>query len=54
MSNLKMILLLVVGAVVLWGAPALADQELIVSAAASLTNAFPERVTAFRETPSRR
>ena len=42
MSKLKMILLLVTGAVVLWGAPALADQELTVSAAASLTNAFPE------------
>jgi molybdate transport system substrate-binding protein len=39
---MKKILLLAAAAVILWGAPALADQELTVSAAASLTNAFPE------------
>ena len=50
MSKLKMILLLVAGAVVLWGAPALADQELMVSAAASLTNALREVAGQFEKT----
>lgn len=42
MAKVKLLFMLLLGAAVLWGAPALADQELIVSAAASLTNAFPE------------
>ncbi len=42
MSKVKVFFILLLGAVVLCGAPAFADQELIVSAAASLTNAFPE------------
>ena len=50
MSKLKMILWLVAGAVVLWGAPALADQELMVSAAASLTNALREVAGQFEKT----
>ena len=50
MRNLKMILWLVAGAVVLWGAPALADQELTVSAAASLTNALKEVAGQFEKT----
>jgi molybdate transport system substrate-binding protein len=50
MSKLTMILLLVAGAVVLWGAPALADQELMVAAAASLTNAMKEVAGQFDKT----
>ena len=50
MSKLKIILLLITGAVVLWGAPALADQELTVSAAASLTNALKEVAGQFEKT----
>jgi molybdate transport system substrate-binding protein len=46
----KMILCLMAGAVILWGAPALADQELIVSAAASLTNAMKEVSAQFEKT----
>ncbi|MFA5110223.1 MAG: molybdate ABC transporter substrate-binding protein [Desulfobaccales bacterium] len=42
MTKIKMLVVLWLGALVLWGAPVHADQELIVSAAASLTNAFPE------------
>jgi molybdate transport system substrate-binding protein len=42
MTKMKLLFVLWLGAVVLWGAPAYGDQELIVSAAASLTNAFPE------------
>ncbi len=42
MANLKSITILLWGAMIIWAAPAYADQELIVSAAASLTNAFPE------------
>jgi molybdate transport system substrate-binding protein len=41
MTKIKLLFVLLLGAVVLWGAPAYGDQELIVSAAASLTNAFP-------------
>jgi molybdate transport system substrate-binding protein len=41
-KNIKQLIVLSLGAVVLWGAPAYGDQELTVSAAASLTNAFPE------------
>ena len=50
MTKLTMILWLVAGAVVLWGRPALADQELIVSAAASLTNAMKEVAGHFEKT----
>jgi molybdate transport system substrate-binding protein len=42
MTKSKLLFVFLLGAVVLWGAPAYADQELTVSAAASLTNAFPE------------
>lgn len=42
MTKIKLFFVILLGAVVLWGAPAYGDQELIVSAAASLTNAFPE------------
>jgi molybdate transport system substrate-binding protein len=42
MAKFKVFFLVAAGAMALWGAPAAADQELIVSAAASLTNAFPE------------
>jgi molybdate transport system substrate-binding protein len=42
MTKIKLLFVLLLGAVVLWGAPAYADQELTVSAAASLTNALPE------------
>ncbi|MFA4902625.1 MAG: molybdate ABC transporter substrate-binding protein [Desulfobaccales bacterium] len=42
MTKIKLLFVLWLGAVVLWGAPAYGGQELIVSAAASLTNAFPE------------
>jgi len=42
MNKIKPLFVLLLSAVVLWGAPAYGDQELIVSAAASLTNAFPE------------
>jgi len=42
MSRVKLISLLVVSAALIWCQPAHADSELIVSAAASLTNAFPE------------
>jgi molybdate transport system substrate-binding protein len=40
MNNLKLLGALLLSAAVLWGGPAAADQELIVSAAASLTNAM--------------
>jgi molybdate transport system substrate-binding protein len=42
MTKIKLLFVLWLGAMVLWGAPAYGDQELIVSAAASLTNALPE------------
>jgi molybdate transport system substrate-binding protein len=42
MTKIKLLFVFLFGAVLLWGAPAAADQELIVSAAASLTSAFPE------------
>jgi molybdate transport system substrate-binding protein len=50
MMKHKIIFLLVAGAMVLWGAPAAADQELIVSAAASLTNALKEVAGQFEKT----
>jgi len=40
MTKLKLIFVLLLGVVVVWGTPAFAAQELIVSAAASLTNAM--------------
>ncbi|MEJ2673332.1 MAG: molybdate ABC transporter substrate-binding protein, partial [Deltaproteobacteria bacterium] len=40
MTKMKLILVLLLGVVLAWGTPALAAQELIVSAAASLTNAM--------------
>ena len=42
MTKIKLLYMLFLGAVVLWSAPAYGNQELIVSAAASLTNALPE------------
>jgi molybdate transport system substrate-binding protein len=42
MTKIKLLFVLLLGAVVLWGVPAYGDQELTISAAASLTNAFPE------------
>lgn len=50
MTNRKLIVLLVAGAVVFWSAPALADQELMVAAAASLTNALKEVAGHFEKT----
>jgi molybdate transport system substrate-binding protein len=50
MNKLKIILSLIAGAVVLWGAPALAGQELMVAAAASLTNALREVAGQFEKT----
>lgn len=50
MTKLKMIFLLAAGAVTLWGSSAVADQELIVAAAASLTNAMKEVAMAFEKT----
>jgi molybdate transport system substrate-binding protein len=50
MMKRNIIFLLVAGAMVLGGAPAAADQELIVSAAASLTNALKEVAGAFEKT----
>lgn len=50
MTNLKSGILLLLGAMILWAAPASADQELIVSAAASLTNVLPEAAGQFEKT----
>jgi molybdate transport system substrate-binding protein len=50
MVNLKLFFGLWLGALVVWGAPAYAGQELIVSAAASLTNALKEVAGAFEKT----
>ena len=50
MTNLKSIIMLLLGAMLIWQAPALADQELIVSAAASLTNALKEVAGQFEKT----
>jgi molybdate transport system substrate-binding protein len=47
---MKKILLLVAAAVMLWGVPALADQELTVAAAASLSNALKEVAGQFETT----
>ena len=50
MTNLKSIIMLLLGAMIIWTAPAYADQELIVSAAASLTNALKEVAGQFEKT----
>ncbi len=50
MTKCIKIFLLVAGAMGLWGTPAAADQELIISAAASLTNALKEVAGAFEKT----
>lgn len=50
MTNLKSIIMLLLGVMLIWPAPALADQELIVSAAASLTNAMKEAAGQFEAT----
>jgi molybdate transport system substrate-binding protein len=46
----KLLCVTLLGAAVLWGGPAAAEQELIVSAAASLTNAMKEVAGAFEKT----
>ena len=50
MTNLKSIIMLLLGAMIIWQTPALAEQELIVSAAASLTNAMKEAAGQFETT----
>jgi molybdate transport system substrate-binding protein len=50
MINLKSIIMLLLGAMLIWQAPARADQELVVSAAASLTNAMKEAAGQFEAT----
>ena len=50
MTNLKSIIMLLLGTMIIWQAPARADQELIVSAAASLTNAMREVAGQFETT----
>lgn len=50
MTKLKSIIMLFLGAMIIWQAPALADEELIVSAAASLTNALKEAAGQFEKT----
>jgi molybdate transport system substrate-binding protein len=50
MTNLKSIILLLLGALVILASPAYGDQELIVSAAASLTNALKEAAGKFEAT----
>jgi molybdate transport system substrate-binding protein len=50
MTKVKLVFLLGLGALILGGTPASADQELIVSAAASLTNALKEVAAAFEKT----
>ncbi len=50
MNDLKSIFTLLLGTLIIWAAPALADQELIVSAAASLTNALKEVAGQFEKT----
>ncbi len=49
MANLKSIIVLLLS-IILWAAPASADQELIVSGAASLTNALKEVAGQFEQT----
>jgi molybdate transport system substrate-binding protein len=50
MTKIKLFFVLWLGAVVLWGMPASADQELMVSAAASLTNAMKAVAVNFETT----
>ncbi len=50
MTNLKSIIIVLWGALLVSAAPAFANQELIVSAAASLTNALPEVAGQFEKT----
>jgi molybdate transport system substrate-binding protein len=50
MMKRKLLVWLVAGALVLWGAPALAGQELMVAAAASLTNALKKVAGQFEKT----
>ncbi len=50
MANLKSIMMLLLGAMLIRATPAYADQELIVSAAASLTNALKEVAGQFENT----
>jgi molybdate transport system substrate-binding protein len=50
MTKIKLLCVLSLGAVVLWGVPAYGDQELTVSAAASLTNALKEVAGQFEKT----
>ncbi len=50
MANLKSIMMLLLGAMLIRVTPAYADQELIVSAAASLTNALKEVAGQFENT----
>jgi molybdate transport system substrate-binding protein len=49
-SKVKLLLVILLGVVLLWGTPAAAEQELIVSAAASLTNAMREVAAQFEKT----
>ena len=49
MTDLKSIIMLFLGAMIIWAAPAQADQELIVSAAASLTNALQDAAGQFEK-----
>jgi molybdate transport system substrate-binding protein len=51
-TKIKLLAMLLVGAIVLWGTPASAEQELIVSAAASLTDAMKEVAAQFEKTHS--
>jgi molybdate transport system substrate-binding protein len=50
MAHLKFCCVFLLGALLLWGAPAHAGQELILSAAASLTNAMKEVAAQFEKT----
>jgi molybdate transport system substrate-binding protein len=50
MTKIKLLFVLWLGAVVFWGVPAYGDQELIVSAAASLTNSLKEVAGQFEKT----
>jgi molybdate transport system substrate-binding protein len=49
-TTVKLLFVLLLSAAVLWGAPAFAHQELIVSAAASLTNAMKEAARQYEKT----
>jgi molybdate transport system substrate-binding protein len=50
MTRMKLLFVFLLGVVVLWETPAVAGQELIVSAAASLTNALKEVTAQFEKT----